>query len=467
MGTIGTNRRRPQIVATAVLFLLVAMNGSAWDEVSHAYIVESAIELVQDEELRTILSEHHAIVRFGSWFPDWGQYGDHPFNDGSHREVLAAYFDYVRSPQARASEDYPQLLAHFMGAYAHIVQDFFLDSTIYTYMRELDNGMSNDMENGMMNIRLHGYLTLSVDAAYAYDHLKRVYESIGYFDRDEIDPAEFRKQIDHHTRIQFLQLRALKLLSFLASDYVQSLMPWGAENMLDAPGGISDNARATARVWESLWQEIQGREAPLFVYSLPRDGGVIPSPDNESMYGRITLVATHAIDPAKLGPEAITLRDDGGRRIHGEAGVYAYDADGYSFADLALQFIPGEPLEPGRSYTLTVAPGEYGVFERATTEGYEIAFSAPSIPDTSAPSRRFGLRMGIFLFILLAALGGIFFGLPGALALRREAVPAARTLAVLVLRRSIEVLGVAVAAVGIVMLVTRGRAFIELLLDIF
>lgn len=452
-----------------LLAVSAAMTAFAWDEVTHAYMAQMAIDQVTDAELRELLSANDDLVRFGSWFPDWGQYGDHPFDNGSHREVLAAYFAYVSRPEVRAQENWPELIAHFMGAYAHIVEDFFLDSTVYTYMRELDNGLSNDMGNGIMNIRLHGYLGIKVDAAYPYDDLERVYESIGYFDRDALDPADFRARIDKHTKVQFLQMRGLKLLSFLASDYIQSLMPWGAAHMYDAPGGVVDCTFATARVWDALWDELHGRPAPLFVHSLPADGGEIPSPDNESMYGRVTLVAAHAIDPQKLTSESMRLTNDRGRVIAGEVTLYPYHRDSDRYADLAVQFVPEEALEPGRAYRLDVAPGDYGVFQTARTDAYTLNFTGAGLPDTSASARRFGFRTGVFLLLILAGIGGVVFGLPGVLALRRSLrggeMP--RSVVMLVVRRATEALGVVVAGVGVAMLVTRAKAFIELLLDVF
>lgn len=470
---------RPLVRAALTFFALFAMTAvvplDAWDEVSHAYIVELAIPLVEDAELRALLSRHRALVRFGSWYPDWGQYGDHPFDAGSHGEVPAAYFRYVRREELRDRDDYEELVAHFMGAYSHIVGDNFLDSTIYRYLRELDNGVGGDMENGIMNIARHRYTGVRVDADYPYDHLVELYRDLGYFTRDSLSPADFRAQIDHHTRIQFLQMRGLKLLSFLGSSYVAHLMPWGAAHMHDAPGGHVDNAVAMAAVWDSLWDRMHGRPTQLFVHSLPPSGGTLPSPDNESRYGRITLVSALAIDPAKLSDDAVRLvrRDpqggaSGAADVAGTVTLYPYDEESGSYANLALQFVPAAPLAPGGRYELRVAGGEYGLYETAATEAFALPFTVAAAPDTSAPTPRFGLAMGFFLFALLGSGGGMLIGLRGVVfagrARRGSGAPGAFARAAL---RAAQAAGVAVAGLGFVMLVLRGRPFIELLLDIF
>jgi hypothetical protein len=476
-----SNRFRA-VCAAALILLIVGPVAHGWDEVSHIHLVDLAIPLVEDEDLRDILETHADLVRFGSWYPDWGQYGDHPFNEGSHREVPAGYLAYVMRDDVRASGDHERLLAHFMGAYSHVVGDNFLDSTIYTYMRELDEGLSGDMRNGIMNIRLHGFLDASVRRAYPYDHLRRLYAELGYFERDGVSPDEFETELNHHTRIQFLQLRALKLLSLFGSGYVQSSMPWGAAHMYDAPGGFRDNARAMAAVWDALWDEIQGRDAPLFVHSLPAEGGVLPSPDNTSLYGRITLVSAKALDPEKISPDTLrlerTLPNGAAVPVEGQAGLYPYDAEAGSYAHLALQFVPAEPLVPGARYRLRVASGEYGMYAPAESRGYSLPFTVSSMPDTRTRTPRFGVAMGLFLFVLLGSLGGMVFGLPAILGSAIgsgrarphqssvEGRPAARRVGRIV-GYAVSALGGVVFLLGLIMLIDRGRRFIEFLLDVF
>lgn len=440
---------------------------SAWDEVSHAHIGDLAIDLVEDEELRRILTENRGLVRFGTWFPDWGQYaGKHPFNEGSHREVVAAYLDYVSRTDVRSQPNWERLVAHAFGAYAHSVMDFFMDSTMYKYLRELDTGMSGDMENGILYIRRFGYLGVTVDPSYPYDDLRRMYASIGYFERDGLDPAAFRSQIDRHTKGQFLQMRGLKLLSFLASNYIESRMPWAAQHAYDAPGGHRDNAVAVAKTWDALWDSMHERPAAFFVHSLPAPGEKLPTADNESRYGRISLLAREALDPDAVA-SALVLLDAQDRIVPGRTSVYAYDEDDAydSYADLVLQFIPERPLVPGGAYTLHVMPGDYALREPAYSASFALPIVVAAEEDTSSEPRSQGFRMGVFLLLLVGGIGALLFGASGAVA---TATTSSKIPTILVvIRRVLETVGVLFFLAGVVLFFTKGAPFVRLLLDIF
>ncbi len=463
------------IVAILLTVSILLIPGSlfAWDEISHAKITDMAVDLVDDKQLKNILSDNRKMVRFGSWFPDWAQYGNHPFNNGSHSEVIAAYYNHLNKAAIKSRENHDRVLSHFMGAYAHAVQDFFLDSTIYTFMREIDNGVSDDLENGMMNIRLHGYLRISVEADYLYDDLVAVYSDLDMFSRDGLTPEKFKEEIDSHTKIQFLEMNGLRLLSFLTSSYIKNLMPWGAENMMTAPGGGMDCARATAKAWDALWDEMHGESPPLFVYSYPLPGQRLLNPDNKSMYGRITLVSAKPLDSSKFNSDSMELRSEKGEKIPGIVETYAYSEN--DRADLVVQFIPGQPLQHGMKYILKVNPGEYGKYDIARTPTYTIPFEVADSMDTAATVTEQGYEMGLFLLILLAGLGAVIYGFPAFVLSavqhaqweRKESVVSTLPHWEKTVRHGFHLMGLIFIALGFYMFITKGVIFIEILRDIF
>lgn len=357
---------------------LLVMVAAAWpafacDEVTHARMTDLAVDAVTDMQLRELLDRHRGIVRFGSWYPDWGQYNDHPFTEYDHWQtpVLYAYLDYLRTPAARQRLDYEELVAHFLGASAHSIQDQYYDSLFMERLKEVDHGEDGDMEMGILNIRRGGYLTVQVEPFIPSGALAAVYERAGLFERTSAGRESFSRDIVEGTRIQFLQMRGLKLLSFLASGNMQRTMPWAAANIRRAPGGMLDAARITARYWEALWEALAGGEPALFIASYPQDGAALLDTDPAGAYGRVALVSHREVTAAAFAPEAVTVTQN--RRLVPGRVVQRKESDEHGMN--VVHWRADQPLEPGRGYTLTVHPGRYGFHRERLVKPFRVRFS--------------------------------------------------------------------------------------------
>lgn len=415
-------------------------------------MTERAITLVQNQELRDLLERNADSVKFGSWFPDWGQYIGHPFADLSHRAdpFLFAFLDYLSGPEVRYAEDYPRLVALFMGAAAHIIQDQYYDTLFLETLKRVDSGLSGDMEMGIINIARQGYLRLRIEPYLPEFDLAEVYRAAGGFDAVGVDSRTFSRDLRSGVRIQFLQLRALKLLSFLASGLMAREMPWGARSVMDAPGGIMDAARVTARFWEALWLQLSGMAPSLIVTSYPARRETLASEKSEDPFGRVTLVGSRPLVPEAFGPDAVLYIGGDGSVVPGMvtdrasaskeakspsgdypgAEIFGADSEGA----LVVQCVPPAPLTPGRDYLLHIRPGGYGNRGERLVQAYRLPFRVP-VDDPSAGrigkplDGRAGIShyyLGIFICILCLSIGSVLFGIPAYWTLARDAEIAAR-----------------------------------------
>ena len=418
----------------ALMWMLTAQYGFPCDEVTHAYMTKTAIGLVEGQDLRDLLERHTEIVKFGSWLPDWGQYIDHPFADLSHEAdpFLYAFLDYLVRPDVRREEEYPRLVALFLGTAAHIIQDQYYDTLFLETLKLVDSGISGDMEMGIINIARHGYLRLRVEPYLPVYDLAEVYAAAGGFETAGIDPGTFARDLGAGVRMQFLQLRALKLLSFLSSGLMAREMPWGSRNVMDAPGGIRDVARVTARYWESLWQQLSGMSPPLIVTAYPARGGSLATADSGMPSGRVTLVGSRVLSPTAFAEEAVSYIEGDGSVVRG---LITGTGSGPSVPEmqgaLVLQCVPMEPLDRARDYLLHIRSGAYGTGGERLLRPFRLPFSIP----TDDPGGGFVGRgmftlsryaLGVFLCVFCMAIGSVLFGVPAFRRLRHDAETADR-----------------------------------------
>ena len=450
-------------LALLCFFLCSSSPATAWDEVTHSKIADMAIDFVETPELATLLRAHRSELRSGAWFPDWAQYG-HPFDKGNHRSHLDRFRAYLHRPEVQARADYPALVAYYLGTYGHCAEDFYVDTTLEPFLKSIDHHVARDTEYGMLDIKEFQYLNLHVVPYLPSDDLIAVYQSGGYFQKYHRDPANFGREIRTVMKRQYILMRELKLLSFLSSQYTRSLMPWASQHMMTAPGGLEDEARATAATWEALWADLHDRPAPFFVYSTPLDGGSMFTPDHTSSYGRITLLSWHRMDNNRFRPDSMTLTDTDGTIISGHAQLgYVHSPEEAS--DLVVQFTPDASLTPGHAYTLTVNPGVYGLAGERLTTFYQIHFMTPEAPKISSPQPERGWAMGVFAMCFFAPLALIVAGGSGLVRLQIDGSPhgllARKPGLATGMQRILEVAGLLLLVIGLYFLLTNGVAIID------
>lgn len=429
----------------------------AWDEVTHGHITEMAIDSVRDPELRAFLARHRDTVVSGSWFPDWGHHIK-PHGEATHSVFLDAAFDDLNDPAVRAEPGRDRLVAYYLGAYAHVVEDRVLDATLKKHAAEVGEAHRDDMENGMLGIAGQGWLKRDFTETVPVDDLARIYRKAGYFGAPRLNAATLAPAMRGGMAASAGLNQQLKLLSLLSVGEMRRVYPWGAANLMDAPGGYRSEARMVAAGWEANWAQLHGRAAPFFVASLPQAGGGLPSSDSTSPWSRITVVARHRLDVTRLTPDLVQLTDSRGERL--PVSVFPYiDIPGHD-TDLAFQIRADAPWTPGETYRLRIAPGDYAPPRAGAVEPLDISFQAPRAPlyTGRAPAPR-PWSMGLFLFVLVGGLGGMVFGAPD---LARLAFPVGQTpLALRLVSLAAKAAGVLAGLLALWLLLTNGAAFID------
>jgi hypothetical protein len=304
-------RRRLAALALAVATALLPGRGLAWDEVIHGHISEMAIGEVRDPQLKRFLLAHRDEVLSGTWFPDWGHHIK-PHGEATHSLYLDAAFDDLSDPTVRAEPGHDRLVAHYLGVYAHVVEDRVLDATLKKHAPEVGEAHRDDLENGLLGIAGQGWLRRDFTPYVPAEDLARIYRKAGYFGEPRLDARTLAPVMQRSMTAGFTLNRELKFLSFLTVGEMRRVYPWGAAHLADAPGGYRSEARAVAAGWTALWAQLHGRPAPFLVYALPEDGGSLPTSDAASPWGRITVVARHRLNIPALTPAQVRLTDSQG-----------------------------------------------------------------------------------------------------------------------------------------------------------
>ena len=453
--------RRSGIAAVlgALLALLSpAAPAAAWDGVTHGHITDLAIAQVRTPELRVFLQAHRDAVQSGTAFPDWG-HGLKPHGEALHAQYLDAAWADLQDPAVRAAAGYDDLFAHYLGAYAHVVEDRVLDATLKKHAKAVGEPDRDDMENAMLGIAGEGLLRWTYRPFVPDADLARIYARSGYFGETRLNAQNLEPVMrETMARGQSLE-RQLKLLSFLSAGYSRRAWPWGAANLATAPGGYASNADAVAAGWEAIWAKAHGRPAPFFVFSLPADGGRLPSADPLDGYGRITVVPAQRFDVRHLPPAMVTLTGPAGA-VPVRSWPYI-DIPGHD-VDLAFQIEPEARWVAGADYRLRIAPPLGAGAPLAQAPAYEIAFQAPSAPQFQGRARApRPWAMGLFLFAIVGGTACVLFGLGDLVMLALGADARPRALAVV--DAGLKGLAVLIFAGGLWLLATDGAAFIAFL----
>ena len=456
--TVRNSLRKLAATLGVLVSLFAPAAATAWDGVPHGHITDLAVNQVRTPELRAFLKAHRDAVQSGAAFPDWG-HGLKPHGEALHADYLDAAWADLQAPEVRAGGGYDDLLAHYLGAYAHVVEDRVLDATLKKHAKVVGEADRDDMENAMLGIAGAdllgwGYAPFVPDA-----DLARVYARAGYFGETRLDAGNLQATM-HRVMAQGGALeRQLKLLSFLSVGYSRRTWPWGAANLATAPGGYDSNAQAVAAGWEAIWARAHGRPAPFFVFTLPADGGVLPSAEGLDGYGRITLVTAQRFDVRTLAPDMIRLIGP-----QGEAPVRVWpyiDIPGHDI-DLAFQIEALTPWVAGGRYELEITPPSDAPGPLAEAAPLKISFQAPRKPqfqDRAAPSQSWA--MGLFLFAIVGGLAGVLFGLVDMIALAAGWETRPRALEALNL--GVKAVAVALFGLALWLLLTDGAAFITYL----
>lgn len=454
----------PRIAAAIFLLLCgwcASVPAAAWDEVSHAHVTELAIARVRSPDLKAFLQSHRDEVLSGSWFPDWIYNVREHDRNHEHTDYLDLMWADLNRPATRRERSYGSYLAHYMGAYAHVVEDRTLDKLFGAYRDEVGDRGRDDMELGMVAIATYGYLRRDFDMTLPAADIQRLYRENGYFRYDELNDANFPAQLQRGLAKQDSENRLLRLLSFLAAGWSQREFPFAAAHLPSALGGFTDNADAVAAAWETIWAKVHGRSVAALAFALPRENGLLGSLNPASPRGWIYLVAAPRIDTARLTPADIDLRGDTVGRVPAHI---VTKPDAGNVREVALAIAPDRPWKAGERYHLSLRYAD----ETGKPAYFALDVRAP-LHETIYPPRSDGPRtigFGLWGATLLAGIAGLLFGAGGtatlALASLRRRLPAANrygSIAVGILK----IVAIALLVASIWFFATDGACLIEYL----
>jgi hypothetical protein len=258
--------------------------------VTHAWMAEEAAAQVADPALAALLRANADQLRAGSSFPDGGyatrdahvtggDFGEEAhwqrFHD-SYLAVLRARPDCgdIGRPDGPCAGE----VAHLMGVAAHGMGD-----EVWDWLFEpaaTDHG-ELWIPAELTDVIHPGGIEVQMDVIAIADHARAGGPSAGEPSVDDLMAAfaaagrpDITPEALAQGRRAMDDVRALEIAGAPAyRDAVHTHMPWTAANMDSAPGGVRFAARAIAAVYETLWEQLQGRSPVTRVtVTAPADG---------------------------------------------------------------------------------------------------------------------------------------------------------------------------------------------------
>ena len=451
-----------RVIVLLGFLMIISFKSLCWDEVSHAYITRMAIEKIKNPELKNILLDNIDAFIYGSWFTDTYQYTDKRIPNLNPHILQVhnnAFIPYLQKPGVKIQENYQQLVAFYLGTIAHAIEDFWLDYNLYNYPKNVQGDkMTGDVYNGVINIKKHKYLTLQVKREMPVKDLFAIYKEAGLLEEGYSNLESFSEMMNTWSNEQYLMLRALKLLSFLASNQISNISPWTAANFIDAPGGMRDCADKVAKLVEASWKRVEGES-----YDAILDVNYI------WMDQSLGILTSFEANAEKIPRKNCFLIEQDGDTIFGRVEQMKYNKSNLNRSNVVLKFFPDVDFIENEHYTFHLLPGEYGDHREFNIQkSYEYQFQA-IIDDEMLNNREteiagiFTMRTGVFLFIPFIGIAGIFWGFPGIISFfwcakhRYKRMP----LLLIITKALLLLAGLVTAGIGFYLLFTQGWYVIQ------
>lgn len=318
------------LTAASVLLPVVPPAGAA-GEITHTWMAASAVERVDIPALRGLLETHPDQVRAGALFPDGGYYlaDGRTWGEEAHwGRFTDAYLDRIRTrgdcgdltdPDGPCAAE----IAHLMGVRAHGTGDEVWDWLFEPYSPDLDeyylpeellpfsDGSGQELPMDFVAIGVHHRPTGPMPPAPSVPDLIAAFAAAGV---EGVTPEMLADA--RATQNNVMGAEAAWTPEHLPG--VLREMPWMANNIVGAPGGVDYAATAIAAQWEHMWRQLLGEDAPTEVavtYPFDRQRRVPPtgwersfqpgsSPGRGGARTRISATLTYAVpySPTNGGP---------------------------------------------------------------------------------------------------------------------------------------------------------------------
>lgn len=272
------------LTMTGVVALSTASPAGAAGMTTHAWMAESAIDLVQDPALQALLKANQEQVRAGARFPDGGYGPGNVYGEEAHWQ---RFFD-VHADNIRAKETCGDLtaptgpcaaqIAHLLGAVGHGAGDEVWDWLFEPNSPDLDeyylpedlsafqDGGGQELVMDLVAIGVHQRPGGTPPALPFPEELLASLEESG-------QQGTTLQQLETGQQYIGIVYQAESYWATVHLDGVLENMPWMSENLVTGPGGVDYAARAIAAQWESMWGRLTGDQpATEISVTYPADG---------------------------------------------------------------------------------------------------------------------------------------------------------------------------------------------------
>lgn len=268
----------------AVLAPVLSAPAGAAGMTTHAWMAESAIDLVDDPRLEALLRANLDQVRAGARFPDGGYGPGNVYGEEAHWQ---RFFD-VHADMIRGKADCGDLtaptgpcaaqIAHLLGAVGHGTGDEVWDwlfepnspdlGEYYTHpdFAGFDDPGGQELVMDLVAIGAHQRPGGDPPPLPFPEEIITSLETAGL-------QGTTLEQLQNGQTFIGLVYRAETIWAEAHAEAVQAAMPWMSANLVDGPGGVRYAAQAIAGQWEAMWGRITGEQPATEVsVTYPADG---------------------------------------------------------------------------------------------------------------------------------------------------------------------------------------------------
>jgi len=356
-----------------MMLLSISAKSFAAGMATHMVITEVALDKISDPELKALLKANRDAVLTGSIFPDTGNGYDYSlfakkeqnYSRFTHQpEFTEAYLAEIKADCRAPFNDCQALVAHFMGAEAHNMEDGIFH-TLFNDERErmdpLAKETSLDQSGDFILINWYRWCRNLPEYYVPADEVAEIFQKLG---------KDYKKTtIITGNQIHQAALAGECLLAPFEKAGLEKKLPWEIKNIYTAPGGIDYTAGIVADYWEALWLRLNGKDGQLALLNAvyPASGAEAIFPDTG-----IYLMFNQPVLTKTLNSSSIILTGPDQGAVNG---IVRNQNKNRSELTIFSEFIPESPLQPATTYAVVLTTDIADPAGKSLSQNYSWKFA--------------------------------------------------------------------------------------------